>query len=84
MTVQQGLQKRTEFPNLANSNTNPMLTHCDVYMLGAFAKKQGVIIKRKRIPNSLKIPKRICIACLKSVIHKNDSRYKDKVCRVCD
>jgi hypothetical protein len=40
--------------------------------------------KRKYPPRGCSTPRQICLICRSRVIHKNDSRYREKVCRHCD
>jgi len=39
--------------------------------------------EREYVPPKCSAVRRICIKCLKSVIHKNDLRYHTKICVTC-
>lgn len=45
--------------------------------------KKVIFRKHKALPKGCKMPKKICIVCLKTTIHKNDSNYESKVCKNC-
>ena len=61
------------------------------------AKKQGRVIKirtskgktkkirlNKCLPKGCSTPRRVCVKCLVSVIHKLDKNYDSKICKQCE
>ena len=69
-----------------------------IYIPYRYSKKEkkGIVVKVKRpngkiktirlyknIPKGCSSPKRICIKCLVSVIHKLDNNYESKICKDC-
>ena len=47
-------------------------------------RKGRKIYAKKWTPYKCSEARRICISCLKTVIHKNDSNYEKKICKTCD
>ena len=45
--------------------------------------KKKKIRLHKNTPERCSEPRRICIVCLRSVIHKLDRNYESKVCKSC-
>ncbi len=43
----------------------------------------GLLTLHKKIPRKCSTPRRICIKCLKTYIHKNDKNYELKTCKNC-
>lgn len=52
--------------------------------IASFTTESGIKVKvRKNKPKGCSAPRRICIACKSRTIHKNDSNYTTKICKVC-
>lgn len=52
-----------------------------------YVNRHGHLAKlqlHKSIPRHCSVPRQVCIKCLVSVIHKNDSNYQKKICKPCE